>query len=116
MMLAAGLGWHFAYRSLAESNDAYPSSVMLNNRSKSIRDRALELATDHRQDQAAVGELVRMARGKTRDLQAAARSLRMYGRFEEDPTATAPIGYYRPPSPGPRSKECRRIQPLPWLG
>ena len=49
-------GWHRAYRPPAENDDAYPSSVMLNDRSKTIPDRSLALAADHRDDHGTVGE------------------------------------------------------------
>jgi hypothetical protein len=86
-MVAAGIGLQHAYRAMAEDDAAYPATVMLTDDSKLIHDRAVELAKDRREDLDAVGELTRLARGKTRDLKAAARSLRMFGQYQEDPIA-----------------------------
>ncbi len=78
---------HHAYGKMADDDDAYPGAAMLNDHSKLICDRAVELAKGGRKDLDAVGDLARVARGKTRDLKAAARSLRMFGQHHEDPIA-----------------------------
>jgi hypothetical protein len=83
ILVLAGLGLRRAYRRQTDG-ESETRWVMLNDRSRLLRNRALDLALDHRVDRAAVQEIARLARGKNRDLMVAAKSLRQGCVHEDD--------------------------------
>jgi hypothetical protein len=86
-LVLAGAAMRREYAEMADDESESPKMVVLNGRSRLIRDRAVELAADQREDHEAVTELSRMAKGKPGDLKAAARYFRWQNQHAEDPIA-----------------------------
>ena len=81
-LVALGFGLHRAYRKQTKE-DGVPKGVFLNERSNEIRNRSIELATDQREDDSAVAELVALVGRHRNDAEVAALDLCTENRCHE---------------------------------
>ena len=84
-LLGLGVAIHRTYKTQTKKGEV-PNGVLLNERSNQIRNRAIELATDEREDDSAVAELVALTGRHRHDAEVAALDLCTENRCHESRT------------------------------